>query len=97
MMFLFDNSCKVVNKSKDRYDVYIGRGSPFGNPYVIGRDGTRDEVIEKYKAYFLDRIENDESFRRQVESLKCKVLGCHCKPKRCHGDIIKDYLEGYLR
>ena len=37
----------VVNVATDPYDVYIGRGngvlppSIWGNPFVIGRDGTR--------------------------------------------------------
>lgn len=39
--------CTVVNKYKEEYDIYIGRGSRWGNPFVIGKDGTREEVIEK--------------------------------------------------
>jgi hypothetical protein len=93
MIFLFDNDCNVVNLKKDRYDVYIGRGSPYGNPFVIGTDGTRDEVIDKYKIYFYDKIANDPRFKQQVSRLKSKILGCHCKPLRCHGDIIKQYIE----
>lgn len=92
-MFLFDNSCKVVNSKKDSYEVYIGRGSPFGNPFVIGRDGERKEVISKFKEYFYNKIQTDERFKKQVLRLKNKVLGCHCKPMPCHGDIIKEYLE----
>lgn len=93
MMFLFDNTCKVVNIRKDRYDVYIGRGSPFGNPFVIGRDGERDEVIKKYRQLFYEMIENDPRFKVKVRGLKGKVLGCHCKPHACHGDIIREYIE----
>lgn len=96
MMFLFDNTCKVVNIRNDRYDVYIGRGSPFGNPFIIGKDGTREEVIEKYKSYFLYKIRNDIEFKIRLRELKSKVLGCHCKPKACHGDVIKEYIENNL-
>lgn len=39
---------KVVNLYKEPYDVYIGRGSPWGNPFVIGKDGDRKECIDKY-------------------------------------------------
>jgi len=39
---------KVVNKYKNRFDVYIGRGSSFGNPFEIGIHGDRNEVIKKY-------------------------------------------------
>lgn len=93
MNFLFDDTCKVVNKAKDRYDVYIGRGSPFGNPVVISGSCTREDAIRLYREYFYERIRNDSDFKRMVQRLKGKVLGCHCKPKACHGDIIKEYLE----
>lgn len=83
----------VVNKRKQKYDVYIGRGSPFGNPFIIGRDGNRAEVIRKYRDYFYKRIEDSE-FRDRVLSLKGKVLGCFCKPLPCHGDVIVEFLNG---
>ena len=73
--------------------VFIGRGSPFGNSYIIGKDGNRDEVIKKYERDFYKKIKN-ERFRRQVLALKGKKLGCFCKPEKCHGDIIVKYLEG---
>lgn len=40
---------KVVHCKKEKYDVYIGRPSKWGNPFIVGADGTRDEVIQKYK------------------------------------------------
>jgi hypothetical protein len=43
---------QVVNKRIDAFDVYIGRGSVWGNPFVIGKDGDRAEVIRKYEDYF---------------------------------------------
>ena len=43
--------CTVVNKYKEYYDIYIGRGSPYGNPFVIGKDVTREEVIEKFRLF----------------------------------------------
>jgi len=85
---------KVVNlKLKEKYDVYIGRGSPFGNPFKIGVDGDREQVITKYRDYFYNRIKNDAVFRQQVKQLKGKILGCFCKPLPCHGDVIVEYLE----
>lgn len=85
---------EIVNKyHKVRYDVYIGRGSDFGNPYVIGVDGDRDEVINKYREYFYNRIDKDPSFKLRVEGLRGKTLACFCKPKACHGDVIIDYLS----
>ena len=73
-----------VNEMRDG-DVYIGRPSKWGNPYRIGRDGTRDEVIAKYE----NSIKNDAAFVAQVRrELKGKRLACYCAPKRCHGDVL---------
>lgn len=93
---------KVVNKYKESYDVYAGRGSIFGNPYThldITKTqakfqvSTIEEAIEKYKEYFYKKIEEDPEFLRQVKLLKGKKLGCFCAPKPCHVDIIVEFLE----
>jgi hypothetical protein len=84
---------RVVNKKKEPWDVYIGRGSAFGNRYIIGKDGTRKEVIAKYRKWFVKMLRKDR-FHRAVMKLKGKRLGCFCKPKACHGDVIVEYLEG---
>ena len=44
---------KVVHCKRAPFDIYIGRPSKWGNPFVIGRDGNREQVIEKYRAYIL--------------------------------------------
>lgn len=89
----------VVNRRKTRkYDVYIGRGTPFGNPHVIGYcficKTLHDRVgaVEAYKRDFYKRLTNPE-FRDMVLSLKGKVLGCWCVPLLCHGNIIIEYLN----
>lgn len=81
---------KVVNIRNENYDVYIGRfgkgqNGYFGNPIT---EGTRKEKLERYESYLLDRIEQDNEFREHVKNLHDKVLGCFCKPKPCHGDIL---------
>lgn len=83
---------RVVNKYKEPFDVYIGRPSIFGNPYKIGK-ATREEVVLAYSIYFDMRINKDEKFRKAVEALRGKRLGCYCKPLPCHGDVIVDWLE----
>jgi len=83
---------KVVNLRKERYDVYIGRGSKWGNKFLIGRDGDREEVIAKYREWIL---KNDELLSCLGE-LKDKVLGCYCKPLACHGDVLVDLVDGRL-
>ena len=65
--------------------VYIGRGSPYGNPFRIGVDGTREEVIAKYESYLM---QNPELIRKVKENLRGKDLECFCAPKPCHGDIL---------
>lgn len=83
---------KVINVDKCKtYDVYIGRGSKWGNPYAIGFDGDRDEVIRKYK-YDFERGYLKFSKEDALE-LKGKTLGCHCKPATCHGDVLAEYLN----
>lgn len=85
----------VVNIDREEaYDKYIGRGSKYGNPYAIGHDGDRDEVIRKYK-YDFDRgfLKGGVDFKRQILSLRGLRLGCHCKPKACHGDVLASYIN----
>ena len=86
---------KVSNKDMgDSYDVYIGRGTLWGNPYQMGKEGTRDEVIAKF-AYDFDKrfLKLPEKFDENIEKLRGKTLGCHCKPAACHGDVIANYLN----
>jgi len=67
----------VVNIRKDRYDVYCGRPSIYGNPFEIGKDGNREQVIEKYREYFSNKIKERE-FKKSILSLKDKRIGCFC-------------------
>ena len=82
---------KVVNKRKEQDDVYIGRGSMFGNPYPITTERDRETVIELYRQWFYNQLK-DPNFKAEVEKLRDKKLGCYCKPAACHGDIIVEYL-----
>lgn len=84
----------IVNKYKDEFDIYIGRPTIYGNPYEIGKDGTREEVVSKYREYFLERMEIDLLFRTSILAVSGKRLGCFCKPRACHGDVICEYLNG---
>jgi hypothetical protein len=74
-------------------DVYIGRGSKWGNPYHIGRSGTRDEVCDKYVAY-MTRLMKAEPQKYDVSELRGKRLVCYCKPLRCHGDWLAALANG---
>jgi len=87
----------VVNIRKEEHDVYIGRGSLFGNPFKISRHQDRIDVIEKYKEWFHNQIRIDIHFKISVLLLRNKKLGCYCKPKPCHGDVIVEYLNAWER
>lgn len=75
---------RVVHCKKSAYDVYIGRPSKWGNPYIIGHDGTREEVIAKYE----DHIRTSPTLMAALPSLAGKTLGCWCPPKPCHGQVL---------
>jgi Domain of unknown function (DUF4326) len=82
---------RVVNKRSEAFDVYIGRPSPFGNPYSH-QDGTlarfrvrtRDEAIAAYEVW----IQTQPDLLAMLPALRGKVLGCWCRPKKCHGDVL---------
>lgn len=89
---------EILNKHKDgspKDAVYVGRGAPFGNPYVIGEHGTRDFVIEKYRGYLFSKLINrdpviEKAFKELDEDSK---LLCFCAPKHCHAEVIREYWQ----
>lgn len=97
----------LVEWMNDDNNVYIGRkcvvfidgerypkkSSNFANPYKIGIDGTREEIIKKYKKYIIKKINEDESIMDEFLALKGKNLGCWCYPDKCHGNILLELLN----
>ena len=88
---------KVVHCKREEFDVYIGRGSKWGNPYShkVGTlaehvVGSRTEAIQKFEEYLL----SNQDLMSSLEELKGKTLGCWCKPKSCHRDILLRYANG---
>lgn len=82
---------RVVHCKREKFDVYIGRPSRWGNPYshlatsaAAFRVATREEAVSKYEAWLLQQPE----LMAALPELKGKVLGCWCKPKSCHGDVL---------
>jgi len=72
---------------------WLGNPHPIGWCDICSEYHTRDECIEKFKQDFYKKIKSDPEFKKSVLLLKGKRLGCYCKPKNCHGDIIKKYIE----
>ena len=88
----------VVNINKEPFDVYIGRAGRgedgyFGNPFSMRNRTSRKDAVQKFQKYFIERIEKESEFTLRVLALKGKRLGCFCKPKACHGDVIADWLN----
>jgi hypothetical protein len=90
---------RIVHCARDPYDVYIGRGREclYGNPWEIGPDGTREEVIERYETWlrhgdtFGHPMATEARRRAILDSLwqlRGKSLGCWCAPERCHGEVL---------
>jgi hypothetical protein len=77
---------RVLNKRRDGLPVgavYVGRPGKWGNPFVLGKDGTRAEVIEKYRRWLCDSGKIAE-----IAELRGKHLVCWCAPLRCHADVL---------
>lgn len=84
---------KVLNKRTDVIPegaVYVGRPSTWGNPFRIGRDGTREECVQKFRSMLRADLESGhrEDVRRAIEALRGKDLVCWCAPEACHADVL---------
>lgn len=86
-------STTVVHCKKEPYDVYIGRPSRWGNPFTIGKDGTREEVIDKYRTWLWGEIESGTIREEDLAFLHGQRLACWCSPQPCHGDILVSAAE----
>jgi uncharacterized protein DUF4326 len=96
---------RVVNLKGHRDDpayrdvVYVGRAmhrggwrlpaSPLACPYKPGPDGTRKEVVARYREYLLARPDLLEV----VRGLRGRRLGCWCAPLPCHADVIAELAD----
>jgi hypothetical protein len=69
--------------------IYCGHGTPFGNPFVIGLDGTRTEVLEKFEEYWLAKPDRFLVLARK--RLRGQILICWCYPRRCHCDFLAEW------
>lgn len=75
--------------------MYVGRPSPLGNPYALGKDGTREEVIEKYRLWLSARIKERDPVvcTALLGILPDHPLSCHCASKPCHAEAIAELLD----
>lgn len=81
----------VVHCRKRFFEVYVGRPSAYGNPFIEGVDGTRVEVIQMFEEWVLRQPELLNDIRT---NLRGKILGCHCVPLPCHGEVLARIANG---
>ena len=92
--------CRVVHFKKEKYDIYCGRPSKWGNPFTHIQDGrtiakyivsSRQKAIEAYREWLLNG--EGQYLLKDLEELKGKILGCWCKPKSCHADVLAELVN----
>lgn len=87
-------------------DIYIGRGSALGNPYT-SKDVSKtkaqyqcasvEESIEKFREHLMGKINDGDpdviNAINEICSRDNANLVCFCKPRACHGDVIKEICD----
>lgn len=97
----------VINLRHTRsYDVYVGRGHKYGNPFVVDIDGTREECCEKhfewllqwilYKNEIVIEVLSNKWVCEHLKELRGRRIACFCKPELCHGDTLAWLAEHYM-
>lgn len=88
-MLSLNEKTKVVNKYHEPYDIDIGRGTKWGNPFKWWEG----DCLDLYRQY----AKNNPEITNNLHELKGKRLGCTCKQPhhyvRCHGDILLEMIE----
>lgn len=88
---------KVFNKKANNAPasaVYIGRPSPWGNPFEIGKDGNREDVIRLYREWLMAQPTLVARVKRELAG---KDLICWCSPLACHGEVLIEVANGLER
>lgn len=80
----------LINRHKGEFDIYIGRGTIWGNPHPIdlGQGISRSVSIEMYREHLYSCLEDGRILISDVLNLSGKRIGCSCAPLPCHGNVI---------
>ena len=96
--------CNLRNeRMRFAYDVRVDRASVLGNPYYMQNESKRDEVCDKYAIYFKERLLNSNVAIKELQRIwklhnqygKVRLF-CWCAPKRCHAEVIREFLNKYI-
>lgn len=80
---------RTVRSQAESDLVYVGRPSKWGNPFKIGEDGTREEVVERYRTW----IQEQPELMADLHTFKGRTLGCYCAPLPCHADVLAELAD----
>jgi hypothetical protein len=84
---------RVAHFKRDRFHYYIGSPGPLGNPFIVGQDGTREEVIAKFALW----LPTQPQLLDLMLALRGLTLGCWCTdPDPCHGHVLLRLANGPL-
>lgn len=81
--------------------VYIGRPTVLSNPFKITEDQTREISIQRFGHMLINavHVKKNPTFMHELRKLEAHLIEhqklnliCHCSPKACHGDLIKQVL-----
>jgi hypothetical protein len=83
------------------YAVNVARPGPWGNPFIVGKDGTRAECVRLFKLLLggyialttkatpAAQIDFLDHAKANWKLLKGKNVACWCpSSSECHGDIL---------
>lgn len=91
-----ETQLKVLNKHRHGQpagSVYIGRPGKWGNPFIVGRDGNRDQVVALHRKW----IHSQTQLLADLPELRGRDLVCYCAPLTCHGDVLLELANGLSR
>jgi hypothetical protein len=83
----------VVHCKKEPYDVYIGRPSKWGNPFVVGANRSRAQAVEAYRKWIMSQ----RDLLGSLQEIRGKILGCYCHPLSCHGDVLAELADNGVK
>lgn len=75
----------VHHLSEGVHEVVVDRSSIWGNPFRPGPMESRTDCIARYERWLLSQ---PHLVARARAELRGKRLGCHCRPRACHADVL---------
>lgn len=75
---------------KHQHDVFIGRPSPWGNPFKLLAERDREAVVQQYARWVIDW----PPVMNNLHLIRGQRLGCYCAPKLCHGNVLALLADG---